>query len=131
MSLSNLTAGFNWQESAAAFLGPSHSLPQDLYAGTDFNSLNWFEQKWVDWYLYWGNPVIATGIMSFLLHEVSRAFVVIPSKEAIEEIFFLHVFLKLCYFGRCLPWMIIDQIDYFKRWKIQEVILFPLLPPLD
>jgi len=95
MSFSNLTASFNWQESAAAFLGSSNSLPQDLYAGTNFDSLSWAERKWVDWYLYWGNPVIATGVMSFLLHE-------------------------FCYFGRCIPWMIVDQFNYFKKWKIQE-----------
>jgi methylsterol monooxygenase len=43
----------------------------DLYPGlTDFSSLNWFEQQWVAWYVWIGNPVIATGLMSFLMHEV-------------------------------------------------------------
>ena len=42
----------------------------DLYAGTDFSSLSWLEQQWVAWYVWIGNPVIATGLMSFLLHEV-------------------------------------------------------------
>ena len=23
------------------------------------------------------------------------------------------------YFGRCIPWIIIDAIPYFRRWKIQ------------
>lgn len=41
-----------------------------LYAGTDFSSLNWAEQKWVAWYVWWGNPIIATGMLSFLMHEV-------------------------------------------------------------
>jgi hypothetical protein len=27
------------------------------------------------------------------------------------------------YFGRCLPWVIIDMIPYFRRWKIQDVSL--------
>lgn len=36
------------------------------------------------------------GIMSFVMHE-------------------------LVYFGRSLPWVIIDLIPYFRRWKIQEV----------
>jgi len=69
--------------------------PQNLYATTDFNQLNFFEQKWTQWYIYWGNPVVATGVMSFLLHE-------------------------LFYFGRCLPWIFIGRMDYFKKWKLQE-----------
>jgi methylsterol monooxygenase len=28
---------------------------------------------------------------------------------------------ELVYFGRALPWMIIDRIPYFKKYKIQEV----------
>ena len=43
---------------------------QELYAGTDFSSLNWVERQWVNWYLLIGDPVIATGLASFLLHEV-------------------------------------------------------------
>jgi len=42
----------------------------ELYAGTDFSSLSWLEQQWVAYYAYIGNPVIATGLMSFLIHEV-------------------------------------------------------------
>ncbi|KAG6874485.1 hypothetical protein C0995_010395 [Termitomyces sp. Mi166 len=65
-----------------------------LYSTTDFSSLNWFEQQWVAWYAMLGNPVIATGLMSFLLHEV-------------------------VYFGRAIPWIIIDAIPYFRKWKLQ------------
>ncbi|KAJ3742087.1 hypothetical protein DFH05DRAFT_1503848 [Lentinula detonsa] len=65
-----------------------------LYSGTDFSSLNWTEQKWVAWYVWWGNPVIATGMISFLMHEI-------------------------VYFGRSLPWIIIDAIPYFQKWKLQ------------
>ncbi|TFK38449.1 C4-methyl sterol oxidase [Crucibulum laeve] len=65
-----------------------------LYAGTDFSSLNWFEQQWVAWYVWVGNPIIATGLASFLLHEI-------------------------VYFGRSVPWIIIDAIPYFRRWKLQ------------
>ncbi|KAJ3760905.1 hypothetical protein EV360DRAFT_80723 [Lentinula raphanica] len=65
-----------------------------LYSGTDFSSLNWAEQKWVAWYVWWGNPVIATGMISFLMHEI-------------------------VYFGRSLPWIIIDAIPYFQKWKLQ------------
>ena len=59
MSLNNITA--------AAYYPTS----QEVYTGTDFNSLNWFEKQWASWYLLIGNPVIATGLASFLLHEVS------------------------------------------------------------
>ncbi|KAJ3929215.1 MAG: hypothetical protein NXY57DRAFT_1050147 [Lentinula lateritia] len=65
-----------------------------LYPGTDLSSLNWAEQQWVAWYVWWGNPVIATGMISFLMHEI-------------------------VYFGRSIPWMIIDAIPYFRRWKLQ------------
>lgn len=43
----------------------------DLYKGVDPTELNYAEQLWLQWYMYWGNPVLATGIMSFVLHEVS------------------------------------------------------------
>ena len=50
----------------------AHITSAQLYAGagTDFASLNWFEQQWAGWYLWIGNPIIATGLASFLLHEV-------------------------------------------------------------
>jgi methylsterol monooxygenase len=67
---------------------------QQLYTGTDFSSLNWVERQWANWYLLIGDPVIATGLASFLLHEI-------------------------VYFGRCVPWIIIDAIPYFRRWKLQ------------
>jgi hypothetical protein len=58
--------------------------------------LNYFEKLWMAWYAYIGNDVLATGIMSFLMHE-------------------------FVYFGRSLPWMIIDRIPYFNKYKIQNV----------
>lgn len=42
-----------------------------LYPATDFSSLTWLEQQWVAWYVWIGNPIIATGLMSFLMHEVN------------------------------------------------------------
>lgn len=42
------------------------------------------------------NDVLATGIMSFVMHEV-------------------------VYFGRSLPWIIIDRMPYFNKYKIQPV----------
>lgn len=44
----------------------------DLYAGVNVQQLNWLEQLWMRWYNYVGNPILATGIMAFLMHEVSR-----------------------------------------------------------
>ena len=58
--------------------------------------LNYFERLWAAWYAYMGNDVLATGIMSFVMHE-------------------------LVYFGRSLPWIIIDQIPAMRRYKIQNV----------
>ncbi|KAL0948231.1 hypothetical protein HGRIS_010831 [Hohenbuehelia grisea] len=70
------------------------SLYDTLYGNTDLASLNWLERQWVAWYIWIGNPVIATGLASFLLHEI-------------------------VYFGRCIPWIIIDAIPYFRKWKLQ------------
>ncbi|KAF8896860.1 C-4 methyl sterol oxidase [Gymnopilus junonius] len=77
-----------------AFNGTAPNALTELYPGTDFSSLNWFEQQWVAWYIWIGNPVIATGLASFLLHEI-------------------------VYFGRSVPWIIIDATPYFRRWKLQ------------
>ena len=55
---------------------PAHQMTSaQLYAnaGTDFTNLSWVEQQWAAWYLWIGNPAIATGLASFLLHEVSRS----------------------------------------------------------
>lgn len=50
------------------------------------------------------NDTLATGIMSFLMHE-------------------------FVYFGRSLPWFIIGYIPYFNKYKIQDVRLPRLSPP--
>lgn len=65
-------AGFVNQTLSSAFNPQTSVYGADLYTGTDPSSLNFFERAWMQWYIYWGNPVIATGIMSFLLHEVRR-----------------------------------------------------------
>lgn len=57
--------------------------------------LNVAERLWVAWYFYMQNDVLATGIMSFVMHE-------------------------LVYFGRSLPWIIIDRMRYFHKYKIQS-----------
>lgn len=57
---------------------------------------NIFERLWAAWYAFMGNDVLATGIMSFTMHEI-------------------------VYFGRSLPWIIIDCIPAFNKYKIQDV----------
>jgi len=57
--------------------------------------LNVFERLWAAWYAYMQNDVLATGIMSFLMHE-------------------------FVYFGRSLPFIIMDMMPYFNRYKIQN-----------
>lgn len=56
--------------------------------------LNVVERAWALWYLWMNNDVFATGLLFFLVHE-------------------------FMYFGRCVPWMVIDQIPYFNKYKIQ------------
>ncbi|KAG8215747.1 hypothetical protein J3R82DRAFT_7645 [Butyriboletus roseoflavus] len=80
---------FNATAAAAA-----HETAQRLYAHVDLSKLGWLEQLWASWYIWIDNPIIATGLMSFLLHEI-------------------------VYFGRCVPWIIIDAIPYFQKWKLQ------------
>jgi methylsterol monooxygenase len=58
--------------------------------------LNTLELLWAAWYAYLQNDVLATGIMSFVMHE-------------------------LVYFGRGLPWFIMSFIPYFDQYKIQGV----------
>lgn len=57
--------------------------------------LNLLERVWASYYLYMGNDVVASGLLVFLFHEV-------------------------LYFGRSLPWFIIDAIPYFRKYKIQD-----------
>ncbi|KAK1766794.1 methylsterol monooxygenase [Phialemonium atrogriseum] len=57
--------------------------------------LNYAERLWAAWYLWMQNDTLATGIMSFVMHE-------------------------LVYFGRSLPWIIIDAIPAFNKYKIQN-----------
>ncbi|RGP60218.1 c-4 sterol methyl oxidase [Fusarium sporotrichioides] len=56
--------------------------------------LNTLEHFWAAWYSFMQNDVYATGIMSFVLHEV-------------------------VYFGRCLPFIIMDKIPSLNKYKIQ------------
>lgn len=58
--------------------------------------LNYLERMWAAWYAFMGNDILATGVMSFLIHE-------------------------LVYFGRSLPWIIIDKMPSMRKYKIQNV----------
>lgn len=60
------SAGVNSTMAAAAQQAPLWGA--DLYTGTDVAALNVFEKAWMNWYIWIGNPVIATGLMSFLMH---------------------------------------------------------------
>lgn len=92
------------RNSTTAFPFAGQSAHIDTYWGqfeeiSKYNlSLNYFEKLWLAWYMYMQNDVLATGIMSFVMHEV-------------------------VYFGRSLPWIIIDCLPIFRKYKIQNVCL--------
>ncbi|GAE00280.1 C-4 methylsterol oxidase, putative, partial [Paecilomyces variotii No. 5] len=77
------------------------SAPPDTYWGqfeeiSKYNvHLNVVERLWAAWYAWMQNDVLATGIMSFVMHE-------------------------LVYFGRSLPWVIVDSLGWFRKYKIQS-----------
>merc|ERR1712098_458270 len=85
---------------AMSFVANSTLAAPDTYFGiynelSKYNvHLNIFERLWASWYAYMQNDVLATGIMSFVMHEA-------------------------VYFGRSLPWIIVDRISYFNKWKLQ------------
>ena len=102
------TAAMDFIQSANATSILAHALPHitDSYSEhlaqiSEYNvHLNIFERLWLAWYAYIGNDALATGIMSFVMHE-------------------------LVYFGRSLPWIIIDSIPAFNKYKIQGVCSCP------
>lgn len=61
----------------------------------EVRNLNLIEKLWSTWYIFINNDVLATGLLFFLVHEI-------------------------VYFGRCLPWYVIEKIHYFDKWKIQK-----------
>ncbi|BDD59084.1 hypothetical protein MAP00_004322 [Monascus purpureus] len=90
------STGFNATLSHAAGMDkPSYS---NFYALADqqFPEYNMLEKLWWAHYAYWDNTIIATGIITFLSHE-------------------------FVYFGRCIPWAIIDALPgLFLKYKIQD-----------
>jgi methylsterol monooxygenase len=57
--------------------------------------LNLLERLWASYYVYMRNDAVATGLLMLLVHEFS-------------------------YFGRSLPFVIMDCIPYFRQYKIQQ-----------
>ena len=55
-----------------SFNATNHLTASQLYAtlNVDYSQINWFERQWMSWYLWIGNPIIATGLASLILHEV-------------------------------------------------------------
>ncbi|CAG8680901.1 8719_t:CDS:2, partial [Acaulospora morrowiae] len=62
------------------------------------NELNFVEKAWAGWFSYFDNEVVATALISFIMHEIT-------------------------YFGRCVPFWIADFIPAFKKYKLQPVRL--------
>ncbi|ODV66290.1 hypothetical protein HYPBUDRAFT_153213 [Hyphopichia burtonii NRRL Y-1933] len=81
-------------QAPTSYMGVLNNLQELSNTDVFISKLNIIEKLWASWYLYMNNDVLATGLLFFLTHE-------------------------LMYFGRCLPWMIIDRIPFFNRWKIQ------------
>lgn len=82
----------------------AHASASALYAqaGTDFSSLNWIEQQWAAWYLWIGNPILATGIMSFVMHEVCQM-----------EIVHVGFLSNLALLVDCLFWTV-SSMDHYR-----------------
>ena len=83
----------------------------ELYGDLNMDHLNWLERKWASYYIWMGNALLATGVMSFVMHEVSYIRLRIGIKLT----------MQIVYFGRAIPWLIIDAIPYFHQWKLQPV----------
>lgn len=57
--------------------------------------VSYVEKVWGDYYAWMDNDFLATGVMFLVIHEI-------------------------VYFGRSLPWYILDCIPAFKKYKIQD-----------
>ena len=70
------TAAFNLVEKYAPFIAEqlvtvnATTAQNQLYGDVNLGGLNWLERTWASYYIAIGNPVLATGLMSFVLHEV-------------------------------------------------------------
>lgn len=75
--------------------GSANTIGEVYNSFSQVDGLTAIEKIWGTYYYYIGNDLFATGLLFFLTHEVM-------------------------YFGRCIPWMIIDRMPFFNKWKIQE-----------
>src|ERR1700712_4108516 len=83
------------RNSTIAFSVPEYWAQFDQISASHV-SLNYFEKLWAAWYAYMQNDVLATGIMSFAMHEI-------------------------VYFGRSLPFILMDLVpSIFNKYKIQH-----------
>lgn len=55
----------------------------------------WLERKWENYYVWMDNDVLATGVLLLAVHE-------------------------LVYFGRSIPWLILDMMPSMRKYKIQD-----------
>lgn len=67
----------------------------NVYQDLQPTQLNLLEKLWASWYLRVGNDILATGLLFFLTHEI-------------------------IYFGRCVVWYGIDNVAYFRKYRIQN-----------
>lgn len=111
----------NGTQLVTSFLSTASAQQASLYKTIDPSTLGFLERLWYSWYslpVFKGDPVLATGLMSFFLHEVRGNM----SRVTIaEELTSVATSLQLVYFGRCLPWIAVDAMPYFRRWKLQPV----------
>lgn len=70
------------------------TVQNELYGAIDLSGASWLERTWASYYIWMGNPVLATGFLSFFVHET-------------------------VYFGRAIPWLFVDMIPYFQQYKLQ------------
>lgn len=77
----------------------------------------------MSWFLRWGNPIIATGVLSFVMHEVRGVGEegVLVGSWAGRGLGELTLFLsQVVYFARCIPWLLIDR--YGQSWANKYVL---------
>lgn len=109
-----------------------------LYSPSDLVGLNPFEDAWARFFLWVGNPALATAILVFVTHEVSsfptllsrqrersggRGKSVSSRADPVRVVRFPLVRAQVVYFGRSLPFVVMDLTGWGLKWKIQPVRL--------
>jgi hypothetical protein len=78
----------------------AETIAKQLYANVNIEALSWAEKSWVNWYLWIGDPSVATGLMSFIMHEVS-SFLKCLAVSRILIAFEDRLFWKMYSLDRC------------------------------